>query len=221
MEHKTNYWALLLLAIILWGVTYFIKKESSVGIEMPIVGIVHNNIFTAQNLEKITIGSLELKYPKQFTYKVYDNTLYDFNTHKQFVTINSSNNIQISDYYPIKISYLPNGNPKKLSLDDWWQEEDPNNYPHLTGPDVVKKIKINDIATYQVVYTHVTGEYDDTYWYSDVSVFIVRNTEVYEMKGYILAKENPDSRFTPADIQSAQEYEKIFNDILASFKFVD
>lgn len=222
MEHKTNYWALLLLAIILWGVVYFVRKESVVEIEIPVINFVNNDISVSQNLATTKIGSLQLSYPNLIKIDTNSgNNAVRFVLGGSFKSLDNFGEAINTTSMPIAITYLPNGNPTKLSLGDWWQEEDPNNYPHLTGPDVVEKIKINNMDAYKVVYTHVTGVKDDTYWYSDVSIFIIRDTEVYELKGYILAEENPDFRFTAEDIKSTRQYEQIFNQILASFKFVD
>lgn len=223
MEHKTNYWALLLLAIILWGVTYFIRKESSVGIEIPVVNIAHNNIPINPNTDLYE----DLKFKFKFQYP--KNSL-EVSDQRDMIPPRglafTTSNVQfLNDSFPQKygkasfsVDLQKNVNPENQLVGQWWDENGLE--AEKTSPSYYKKEDINIDGEKAIKLFYDAQNGFGRKFYDSVIVLIPHGKDIYEVWGYKLP-DTPDPTLTSEDIKSAHEYEKIFNNILASFKFVE
>lgn len=208
MEHKTNYWALLLLAIILWGVVFFVKKESSIEIEMPVINIVNNHKSTTKNPAIARIGNLEMVYLKDLIIKKDENNLTIFPLLNTKVNNSEINNLTLY------VSYLNDKNKNSLSVKEWLDENTDPKYP---TPNSEKLMTINGIDGYYEEYLTEPNGID---YLSSFIITIKNKTDIYQVWGYKLPS-TPSSILTREDINLIKKYEKIFNDILASFRFVE
>ena len=167
----------------------------------------------------LNIGNMTIKYPSFIKFKKYGETSYDFDTKKLFFNKDESGSIKQDTYFPIKITYLSGVNSEKLSVKDWWNKEGPQNDRQAPSPDREESIIVNGVESYKTTFTSPIPEYH-SYYYDVVYLYIPNGSDIYKISGYQLPINiNPD--LTPEEIKSAQEYEKILNQVINSFKFTN
>ncbi len=210
-KYKTN-WLLLaiLLVLVLIDCRFILTYNSSLPKSVPII------YQEKEEVEKF--GDLEVSYPK----KVISFSK-DIDDEGGYFTLKNYN--FISDSFPKKyvaanfsITLNPNANPQKLDIQDWWLDNSFENERGAPASNIHEKISLSNQEAFKTVF-----EQQNSFglpFYETVIIYLPYGTDIYEIRGYQLP-ENPDPALTPEDIKAAQEYEKIFNQMLQSIHFSD
>jgi hypothetical protein len=213
--HKTNWAALLLLVLAASIIAYLGLQVSKISYPEP----VQIKYEKKDKLEKRILGELQIKYLQNSI--LFDEEKDSFIRIKHgnfYVGKNINGEIGRGPFY-LQIFFSPNVNSKKLSVEDWYDQNNPENDRGAPFADSHELIEINGIPAYKVVYGKARDQLN-SYFYDLIYIYISHNTDIYEIRGYQLP-ENTDPVLTSEDIQAAREYEKTFNEILQSIRFVE
>jgi len=210
--HKTNWGALLLLVLVASVIAYLGLKVSQILYPEP----TQIKYEKKEKLEMV-LGNLQVEYSKNSILSKEEKGSSVFLTYKNnYVGKNISGKIG-REPFDTRIIRLKDSNKDKLHIEDWYDQNNPENDRGAPFADSHELIEINGIPAYKVVYGKARDQFN-SYFYDLIYIYISHNTDIYEIRGYKLP-ENLDPALTPEDIQAAREYERIFNKIINSIHF--
>lgn len=211
--YKTNWGALLLLVLVASVIAYLGLKVSQISYPEP----AQIKYEKKEKLEKRILGELQISYLQNSILIDEEKDSFIRVKHgNSYVGKNINGEIGRGPFY-LQIFFSPNVNSKKLNIEDWYDQNNPENDRGAPPTDSHELIEINGIPAYKVVYGKARDQFN-SYFYDLIYIYISHNTDIYEIRGYKLP-ENLDPALTPEDIQAAREYERIFNKIINSIHF--
>jgi hypothetical protein len=212
--HKTN-WAALLLLVLAASIIAYLGLQVS-KISYPELAKIK---YEKKEKLEMVFGNLRVEYLKNSILSKEEKGSSIFLTYKNnYVGKNISGEIG-REPFDTRIIRLKDSNKDKLYIEDWYDQNNPENDRGAPFADSHELIEINGIPAYKVVYGKARDQLN-SYFYDLIYIYISHNTDIYEIRGYQLP-ENTDPVLTPEDIQAAREYEKTFNEILQSIRFVE
>lgn len=212
-KYRTNYFVLFILVILTLGISLGVLKKEDKEIYFK----SSNSNPEEKHFLVGKIGNLNLIYPDNTKINFPESDYMTLTVTQNFLS-HSENEIIRDKNFPISIIKIKDLNSKKLSIQDWWEKDGPENEPHANIPEKEEVININGVEGYKATYYTPMPGFSP--YYIPVQIYFTYGTDIYEIRGYQLP-ENPDPALTPGDIKAAQEYEKIFNQMLQSIHFTD
>jgi len=216
---------LILLIIISLGLIvffYFKYGDNTKQVSTPVLketNVVENNL-----TQEKKIGEMVLKY---ITGVKVSREEYDFlnleieSNFRKFSRDQGYKEIVVNSA-PLIFSISQNINPEKKPVDKWFEENNPEEekqsvYSTLTE----EEIKIGGISARKVRYlanVQLTGGFYDL-----ITLYVPRNTDIYEISYYAVPINEVDSNFQldKSDLNNAEQYTKIVEQIIKSIYFVD
>jgi len=147
----------------------------------------------------------KLEYPISATIKNYSET---------------NTNILLTQDLFFNINVYLKDNDQNLSIQDWWQQNGPQNERQAPYPDEEKIIQVAGVDAY---YTRYDTE-SSAFGYNQLSavfIYVPHDGNIYEISGAELPPDPQTKGLTQDEINVVQEYTKTFNQMLTSFEFID
>ncbi|MEI6400175.1 MAG: hypothetical protein WCO58_01475 [bacterium] len=216
------------IILVLAGVLFYVQYVQMSRAVQPVFVPQVQNQETKKESEEIVldkekqIGNLVFNYSNNFEFLVDEKDTINLNLKIKSVGNDRFTGQKTStEYTPVRFFFDKNENPKKLSIEKWFDINSPEFEKQSFYDSLAKEsITIDGINAYKVRFqsnTQITGGYYDL-----ISIYIPYGTDIYQIDSYAvpLKQDDPSLALNDEDIKNTEAYEKIVDQIIQSIHFV-